>query len=110
MGRENVASQVPLMEREGKRASGVVSRMPTHGGDGYSYGGEWVVSIGGRAIVLGAEDERLSRLIAAAPTILEALKDAYSVLVKAGLNAEIDLGYIAEVIANAAPVLERKGP
>lgn len=61
------------MEAQGKRAPGVVSRMPTHGGDGYNYGGEWVVSIGRRAIVLGADDEGLAHLIAAAPMLCAAL-------------------------------------
>lgn len=60
---------------------GHVSVMPFHSGDGYSWGGDVVVSFGERAINLGAarhsncETVKLARLLAAAPA-LKAERDA----------------------------------
>lgn len=55
--------------------------MPYHDGDGYSWGGDIIVSFGFRSINLGnsthsGETMKLAHLIAAAPDLLEALKIA----------------------------------
>ena len=62
-----------------KHTSGSVSQMPWHDGDGYSWGGDVIVSFGCRAINLGSSGHsgdalKLAHLIAAAPELLEALK------------------------------------
>lgn len=53
---------------------GAVSQTPSHDGDGYGYGGDYVATINGTLIVLGPRDRDLARLIAAAPDLYEALE------------------------------------
>lgn len=62
---------------------GLVSTLPSHNGDGYSWGGDIILSFGEWAVNFGtsqnySERQRLlvlARLLAAAPTMLEALRD-----------------------------------
>lgn len=59
-----------------EHALGIVSQMPYHDGDGYSWGGGWVVTIGSTSLCLGCGSgaAKLARLIAAAPELLAALR------------------------------------
>lgn len=76
---------------------GQVAQMPFHDGDGYSWGGDIVVSFGERAISFGSSQsfsERqdilaLARLIAAAPEMAKALKAARQFIMNG-----IEFGYI----------------
>lgn len=59
---------------ESKHTPGHVSQTPKHTGDGYDWGGDWIVTIGDTSINLGFGGADLAHLIAAAPEMLEALK------------------------------------
>lgn len=59
------------------------------------------VSCTGNDSALAGKHEADARLIAAAPEMYEALKDAHRVLTKAGMSDAIDLDYIEEVLAKA---------
>lgn len=65
-------------DSKGGWTPGVVARLPWNNGDGYRWGGDVIVCFGERAINLGGDQdsEPLARLIAAAPALVEALKDA----------------------------------
>lgn len=67
-----------------KHPSGAVSKLPVHSGDGYNYGGGLLVNFGERSFFLGDtqprckdddELESLARVMAAAPDLLDALKN-----------------------------------
>lgn len=73
-----------------KHTPGAVSQLPWHDGDGYSWGGDVIVSFGERAINLGnsthsGETLSLARLIAAAPDLLEAAKATRSLVAEAAM-------------------------
>lgn len=67
-----------------KHTPGFVSEMPVHDGDGYSWGGDVIVTIDSRSINLGSSQNflirleilALGRMIAAAPDMLAALIEA----------------------------------
>lgn len=74
-----------------KHTPGSVSQMPWHDGDGYSWGGDVIVSFGCRAINLGSsghsgEALKLAHLIAAAPELLSVAKRI------------LECGYVSESI------------
>lgn len=55
-------------EGEGLEPQATVSRLPWRNGDGYSYGGEVILTVGERAFLVGAsrEDEAFARDMASA--------------------------------------------
>lgn len=73
---------------ENKFITGFVSEMPVHDGDGYSWGGDVIVTIDGRSINLGSSQNNLlrleiislARLFASAPDFAAVARDAADML------------------------------
>lgn len=85
-----------------KHTPGVVSQLPWHDGDGYSWGGDIIVSFGDRAINLGnsthsGETLHLARLIAAAPDLLVAVQRCLNFIegTEAELGEKFECGNLA---------------
>lgn len=57
-----------------------VSQTPVHMGEGYSWGGDWIVTINGLTLNCGANGERVATLIAEAPVMAGRIKDACDLL------------------------------
>ncbi|MGX1096543.1 hypothetical protein [Amorphus sp. MBR-141] len=82
-----------------------VYQTPVHRGDGYDWGGDWMVTIGGLAINLGGGDEakEIAHLIAAAPDMQDALETArpYVASAEEGRFAKEDSAEIDAALAKS---------
>lgn len=67
---------------------GIVSRLPFFDGDGYSWGGEIIVTFGAQSIKLGARQIELATHLSAAPDLLviaEMILAAASIEIPSGI-------------------------
>ena len=86
-----------------KHTPGKISRLPVHNGDGYSWGGDLLVTFVDQSVNLGCGRgaEKLATLIASAPEMLDALHAVDLALTQQGKEGTILLMGVRAAISKA---------